>query len=66
MSILQNRHFDKIDITYIYTVEPRLYEHQGTFKIRSSYPEFVLRGVICIENALKRTEIMFVLTGNSF
>ena len=29
-------------------------------------PEFVLTGVICIENALKGTEIVFVLTGNSY
>ena len=27
---------------------------------------FVLSGVICIENALKGTEIVFVLTGNSY
>ena len=27
---------------------------------------FVLTGVICIENALKGTEIVFVLTGNSY
>ena len=26
----------------------------------------VLFGVICIENALKGTEIVFVLTGNSY
>ena len=26
------------------------------------YPEFVLTGVICIEKALKGTEIVFVLT----
>ena len=29
----------------------------------SPYSEFVLTGVICIEKALKRTEIVFVLTG---
>ena len=29
-------------------------------KIRLSYPEFVLTGVICIENAMKGTSIVFV------
>ena len=28
----------------------------------STYPEFVLTGVICIEKDLKGTEIVFVLT----
>ena len=28
----------------------------------SPYPEFVLTNIICIEKALKRTEIVFVLT----
>ena len=27
------------------------------------YPKFVLTGVICIEKALKGTEIVYVLTG---
>ena len=31
--------------------------------MRSPYPEFVLTNIICIENALKGTEIVFVLTG---
>ena len=30
--------------------------------MRSSYPEFVLTNIICIEKALKGTEIVFVLT----
>ena len=30
------------------------------------YPEFVLTGVICIEKALKGTEIVYVLTGISY
>ena len=30
--------------------------------MRWPYPEFVLTNIICIENALKRTEIIFVLT----
>ena len=32
-----------------------------TVKIPSPHPEFVLTGVICIEKAFKRTEIVFVL-----
>ena len=30
------------------------------------YPEFVLTGVICIEKALKGTEIMYVLTSEKY
>ena len=30
--------------------------------MRSPYPEFVLTNIICIEKALKGTEIVFVLT----
>ena len=30
------------------------------------YPEFVLTNIICIEEALKGTEIVFVLTENSY
>ena len=30
--------------------------------MRSLYPEFVLTNFICIEKALKETEIVFVLT----
>ena len=30
--------------------------------MRSPYPEFILTNIICIENALKGTEIVFVLT----
>ena len=30
----------------------------------SSYPEFVLTNIICIENTLKGTEIMFLLNMN--
>ena len=44
------------------TVEPRLYEHQGTVKIHSPHPEFVLTGIIFTEKAVKGTEIVFVLT----
>ena len=29
----------------------------------SSYQQIVLTGVICVENALKGTEIVFVITG---
>ena len=32
----------------------------------SPYPEFVLTYIICIEKALKGTEIVFVLTGISY
>ena len=39
---------------------------QTDFCYTGSYPEFVLTGVICIENALKGTEIVLVLTGNSY
>ena len=35
------------------TVEPRYYGHQGTVKMCSPYPEYVLTSVICIEKALK-------------
>ena len=31
-------------------------------KMRSPYPEFVLTNIICIEKALKGTEIVFILT----
>ena len=31
--------------------------------MRSPYLEFVLTGIICIEKALKGTQIVFVLTG---
>ena len=34
----------------------------GDRQMRSPYPEFVLTNIICIEKALKRTEIVFVLT----
>ena len=38
----------------------------GTIEFRSSYPEFVLTDVICIENALKGTEIVFVFINRKF
>ena len=34
----------------------------GDLQMRSPYPEFVLTNIICIEKALKGTEIVFVLT----
>ena len=34
--------------------------------MRSPYPEFVLTNIICIEKALKGTEVAFVLTGISY
>ena len=34
----------------------------GDRQMRSPYPEFVLINIICIEKALKGTEIVFVLT----
>ena len=34
--------------------------------MRSPYTEFVLTNIICIEKALKGTEIVFVLTGISY
>ena len=47
------------------TVEP-LVRTPGTVKMCTPYPEFVLTGVICIEKALKGTEIVYVLTGISY
>ena len=34
----------------------------GTVKMSSPYPEFVSTNIISIEEALKRTEIVFALT----
>ena len=47
---------------YVRTVEPRNYEHKGTVKMHSPHQQFVLTDTICIEKALKGTEIVFVLT----
>ena len=40
--------FETVRLKKGITVEPRLYEHQGTVKMRSPYPEFVLTSIICI------------------
>ena len=42
--------------TVVYTVYSRLYEHQGTVEICSSYPVYVLTGVLSFKKALKGTK----------
>ena len=56
-----------VDKIFNYTVEPRItyYVHQGTVKM-CTHPKFVLTGVICIEKALKGTEIVYILTEKSY